>query len=118
MIKNLTIELQELKTDIKEVKTEQKQYREEMRELKTEEAELKQENSEIWKENEQIKKDLIDTKGRLERLDKIRKENNVIIQGMTIEIKKIEKHLQNNRKFYDKRANYYRKYRRSSETKR
>uniref|UniRef100_A0A6P7GP88 Golgin subfamily A member 6-like protein 7 n=1 Tax=Diabrotica virgifera virgifera TaxID=50390 RepID=A0A6P7GP88_DIAVI len=85
MMANLTKETQDLKIHVKEIKEEQRQYREKMRELRIELEELRQENGEVRRENEHMKKELEDVKVRLERLDRARKENNVIVQGMTID---------------------------------
>ncbi|XP_050515002.1 trichohyalin-like [Diabrotica virgifera virgifera] len=79
MMANLTKETQDLKIHAKKIKEEQRQYREEMRELRIELEELRQENGEVRRENEHMKKELEDVKVRLERLDRARKENNVII---------------------------------------
>uniref|UniRef100_A0A6P7GLW0 Golgin subfamily A member 6-like protein 7 n=1 Tax=Diabrotica virgifera virgifera TaxID=50390 RepID=A0A6P7GLW0_DIAVI len=85
MMANLTKETQDLKIHVKEIKEEQRQYREKMRELRIELEELRQENGEVRRENEHMKKELEDVKVRLERIDRARKENNVIVQGMTID---------------------------------
>uniref|UniRef100_A0A6P7H1E8 Golgin subfamily A member 6-like protein 7 n=1 Tax=Diabrotica virgifera virgifera TaxID=50390 RepID=A0A6P7H1E8_DIAVI len=85
MMANLTKETENSRIHVKEIKEEQRQYREKMRELRIELEELRQENGEVRRENEHMKKELEDVKVRLERLDRARKENNVIVQGMTID---------------------------------
>ncbi|XP_050515003.1 golgin subfamily A member 6-like protein 7 [Diabrotica virgifera virgifera] len=89
MMANLTKETQDLKIHAKKIKEEQRQYREEMRELRIELEELRQENGEVRRENEHMKKELEDVKVRLERLDRARKENNVIELQIQKEIVKI-----------------------------
>lgn len=74
----LTELVKEILKDVKEVKQSQSALQDEIRELKRENNELKQENTEI-------KKDMENLKGIVERLEKNRIKNNVVITGLKIE---------------------------------
>ncbi|XP_050505442.1 girdin-like [Diabrotica virgifera virgifera] len=57
----------------------------ELNDLKTELEKVKQENQTKHKEKEEMKKELNDMKIRVQRLEKERKVNNVVIQGLPID---------------------------------
>ncbi|XP_028138967.2 uncharacterized protein LOC114333306 [Diabrotica virgifera virgifera] len=85
MMHDLTKETKNLTTEVKEIKNEQRKYWEELNDLKTELEKVKQENQTKHKEKEEMKKELNDMKIRVQRLEKERKVNNVVIQGLTID---------------------------------
>lgn len=99
-IKELKTEIKDenkaIRNDIKEVKEEIKQNNEEIKNIKQgienmkkewakEKKELKQENEMIKAENKKIIEDLNDLKRSIERLDKEKRKNNIIISGLTID---------------------------------
>ncbi|XP_050503710.1 uncharacterized protein LOC126882760 [Diabrotica virgifera virgifera] len=85
MMHDLTTETKNLTTEVKEIKNEQRKYWEELNDLKTELEKVKQENQTKHKEKEEMKKELNDMKIRVQRLEKERKVNNVVIQGLPID---------------------------------
>uniref|UniRef100_A0A6P7H2N3 Spindle pole body component 110-like n=1 Tax=Diabrotica virgifera virgifera TaxID=50390 RepID=A0A6P7H2N3_DIAVI len=85
MMHDLTTETKNLTTEVKEIKNEQRKYWEELNDLKTELEKVKQENQTKHKEKEEMKKELNYMKIRVQRLEKERKVNNVVIQGLPID---------------------------------
>ncbi|XP_050516149.1 uncharacterized protein PF3D7_1120000-like [Diabrotica virgifera virgifera] len=86
-IKKMLKEMNEdIKTQIKELKTELKEENEEIRNnIREERKELKQENKMLKAENKKITEDLSDLKRSMERLDKEKRKNNLIISGLIID---------------------------------
>jgi hypothetical protein len=74
---NLTQEIKELKMEQREFKLEQKEFKEEIRKIK-------QENEIIKKENVELKKDIKTINEKLDALEKEKRRNNVVIQGINI----------------------------------
>lgn len=77
MICNLTHE-------IKEIRKEQNKSKEEVIKLNKEIKELKKENSEIRKENMELKEQIQKDNARIEKLEKEKREKNIVIQGLDI----------------------------------
>lgn len=68
----------ELTDEIRQVRIDQKKYAEEMEKLKSENEKLK-------KENVEIKKELWELRNTVERLDKEKRKNNIVLNGINIE---------------------------------
>lgn len=71
---------QEVREDLREIREEQKQYRKEMKELKEENEKLKKENGELKAEMHRINE-------KLEVMDREKRRNNVVVQGLQINTK-------------------------------
>ncbi|KAF2897326.1 hypothetical protein ILUMI_08848, partial [Ignelater luminosus] len=83
MMQELTKETQKLTAEVVEIKERQREYRKELKVLRGDIEKIKQQNQKI-EEKDELKKEL-NTKSRLERLEKERKANNVIIQALQID---------------------------------
>uniref|UniRef100_A0A6P7HG08 Uncharacterized protein LOC114348251 isoform X4 n=1 Tax=Diabrotica virgifera virgifera TaxID=50390 RepID=A0A6P7HG08_DIAVI len=85
MMQVLTEETKNLAAEVKDIKEDQREYWKELRELRDEIEKVKQANQKSQIEKDEMKKELNDTKLRLEKLEKERKANNVVIQGLQID---------------------------------
>ncbi|XP_050512959.1 uncharacterized protein MCAP_0864-like [Diabrotica virgifera virgifera] len=85
MMQDLTEETKNLAAEVKDIKEDQREYWKELRELRDEIEKVKQANQKSQIEKDEMKKELNDTKLRLEKLEKERKANNVVIQGLQID---------------------------------
>lgn len=91
MIKEMSItqkemkgEQKEIKTEIMEIKDQQNRLNEALLKLTIENEELKKENQEIKRENAEIRKDLQETKHLIEVMEKERRKNKIVINGLKI----------------------------------
>lgn len=85
MLQNLTTQTKELTTEVKDIKNEQREYRKELMELRKEMNEIKQNNLQLKTQNECMKREIKLTKEKVEQLEKEKKANNVIMQGLPIQ---------------------------------
>uniref|UniRef100_A0A6P7F423 Uncharacterized protein LOC114326313 n=1 Tax=Diabrotica virgifera virgifera TaxID=50390 RepID=A0A6P7F423_DIAVI len=87
MMQNLTDQTQSLTSEVKGIKEEQREYRNDLRELRKEINEFKQSNQQLQKENDEMKQELKIVKMKVEKFEKERKANNIIVQGLPMDTK-------------------------------
>ncbi|CAH1163431.1 unnamed protein product [Phaedon cochleariae] len=77
--------MRELKSESKQIKTEQEECREEIKKIREENQTLWKENQELKRENEEMKIKIEEISDKVEWLEKQRKKNNVVIQGIKMD---------------------------------
>jgi predicted RNase H-like nuclease (RuvC/YqgF family) len=79
--------IKELKSDSQQIKTEQEECREEIRKIREENKILWQEKQELKKENKELKEKFSEISDKVEWLEKQKRKNNIVMQGLKIDIK-------------------------------
>lgn len=82
LIKDIKLEQREIKNEVKQLRAEQKEINEAMVRMQRDNETIKKENEEIKMENKAIKQELRTIKDTVEKLEKERKKNNVVISGL------------------------------------
>lgn len=78
-------EQKEIRRDIREIGEQQKSFNEELLRLREENEKLQQENRELKKENVEMRKEIEGIKKSVEILEKERKRNNVVMNGLKMD---------------------------------
>lgn len=91
MITDMKTDQKEMRKEVHQIREEQRAIHEELKRVREENQSIKNENVQIKKENEGIKKELIDMKMYIERLEKEKRKNNIVVKGLEIREKEPEK---------------------------
>jgi hypothetical protein len=76
--------IKDLKSDSTQIKKEQEECREEIKKIREENRKLWEENQELKKENKEIKEKVGEMSNTIEWLEKQKRKNNIVIQGLEI----------------------------------
>lgn len=84
-IKIETGQIKEIKDDMRKMRSEIQEYKEEVHRLRKDNENLKNECKSIKEENLKIKNELQEMENRIEMIEKVSKENNIIVTGLEID---------------------------------
>lgn len=88
----LMVMMQTLMQDVKDIKDEQKAYKEEIQQLKIE-------NDQIRNENKEIRKEIKEIKTKMDKMEKEKRKNNIVIHGIEINSEKQEEQVEEIKNF-------------------